>query len=91
RLRVPRPEHQQADWKTQEEWKKKLAAEVLRVQQEYPDATVEKKAEDEHRIGAATLTRRIWIEAGVPPIGKVNWKREWLWLYGASPTPNGRN
>ena len=48
RLRVPRPEHQEADLEAQEEWKKKLSAEVERVQQEHPDATVEIWAEDEH-------------------------------------------
>ena len=81
RLRVPRPEHQEADWEAQEEWKKKLAAEAQKVQQEYPDATVEIWAEDEHRIGLQPVTRQIWVEAGEVPTAVVNWKREWLWLY----------
>ena len=72
RLRVPRPEHQEADLEAQEKWKKKLAAEVERIQPEYPDATVEIWAEDEHRIGLQPVTRRIWVEAGEVPIAKVN-------------------
>lgn len=39
RLRVPRTEHQEADLEAQEEWKKKLTAEVERLQQEHPGAT----------------------------------------------------
>jgi transposase len=81
RLRVPRREHQEADLEAQEEWKKKLVAEVERIQQENPDATVEIWAEDEHRIGLQPVTRRVWVEAGEVPTAKVNWKREWLWLY----------
>jgi transposase len=82
RLRVPRPQHQEADLKTQEEWKKKLTKEVRRVQQTYPDASVEVWSEDEHRIGLGPITRRIWVEEGEVPSAIVNWKREWLWLYG---------
>lgn len=81
RLRVPRPEHQEADLEAQEEWKKKLAAEVERIQLENPDATVEIWAEDEHRLGLHPVTRRIWVEAGEVALAKVNWKQEWLWLY----------
>ena len=81
RLRVPRPQHQEADWEAQEEWKKKLAAEAEKVQREYPDATVEIWAEDEHRIGWQPVTRQVWVETGEVPTAVVNWKREWLWLY----------
>lgn len=81
RLRVPRPQHQEAEEEVQREWKKKLAAEVEKVQQEYPDATVEIWAEDEHRLGLHPVTRRVWVEAGETPTAIVNWKREWSWLY----------
>lgn len=81
RLRVPRPEHQQADEQAQEEWKKKLGLEVEQIQKKHPDATVEIWAEDEHRIGLQPITRRVWVEAGEVPIAQVNFKREWLWLY----------
>ena len=49
RLRQPRPQHQETDLEAQEEWKKKLAAEVKQIQQEYPDADVEIWCEDEQR------------------------------------------
>src|SRR4028119_2093768 len=81
RLRVPRPSHQEADPDEQEAWKKKLEQEVVRIQQEYPDADVEIWCEDEHRIGLQPVTGRVWVEKGEQPIATVNWKREWLWLY----------
>jgi transposase len=82
RLRVPRPQHQEADPQEQEAWKKKLAQEVERVQSEHPDADVEVWCEDEHRIGLQPMSRRVWVEEGEQPVAVVNWKREWLWLYG---------
>lgn len=82
RLRGPRPEHQEVDIEAQEEWKKKLTKEVSRLQQAYPDARVEIWSEDEHRIGLEPVPRRIWVEEGEVPTAIVNWKREWLWLYG---------
>lgn len=81
RLRQPRPQHQETDLEAQEEWKKKLAAAVKQIQQEYPDADVEIWCEDEHRLGLHPVTRQVWVEAGEVPIATVNWKREWLWLY----------
>jgi transposase len=81
RLRVPRTQHVEADLEEQEEWKKKLTVEVERVQKEHPDATVEVWCEDEHRIGLHPVTRQVWVEEGQTPVAKVNWKREWLWLY----------
>ena len=57
RRRVPRPSHQEADPDEQEAWKKKLEQEVVRIQQEYPDADVEIWCEDEHRIGLQPVTR----------------------------------
>lgn len=82
RLRVPRPSHQEADPNEQEVWKKKLQQEVERVQAEHPDADVEVWSEDEHRIGLHPIVRRLWVEQGEQPVATVNWKREWLWLYG---------
>jgi transposase len=82
RLRVPRREHHEVDLNAQEEWKKKLAKEVSQLKQDYPDASVEIWSEDEHRIGLGPVTRRIWVGSDDFPIAVVNWKREWLWLYG---------
>jgi len=81
RLRVSRPQHQEADIEAQAEWKKKLHQEVARIQQEYPNADVEIWCEDEHRIGLQPVTRRVWVEAGQMPRAIVNWKRQWSWLY----------
>jgi hypothetical protein len=81
RLRVPRPEHQEADPEEQEAWKKKLTQELKRIQAEHPDADVEVWCEDEHRIGLQPVNRRIWVEEGSQPVAIVKWKREWLWLY----------
>lgn len=81
RLRVPRPQHQETDLAAQQEWKKKLAIEVERIQTEHPDATVEVWAEDEHRVGLNPVTRQVYVEEGETPVAPVNWKRQWLWLY----------
>ena len=89
RLRVPRPEHQEAKPDEQEAWKKKLTTVVEQVQKEHPDADVEVWCEDEHRIGLQPVNRRSWVEEGSQPVAIVNWKREWLWLYDESATPNG--
>lgn len=81
RLRVPRPQHQEADPDEQEAWKKKLQSQVERIQSEHPAADVEVWSEDEHRIGLHPIVRRIWVEQGEQPIAKVNWKRSLMWLY----------
>ena len=81
RLRVPRPQHQETDLTEQQAWKKKLHQQVEKLKAEHPDADVEIWCEDEHRIGQHPVPRRIWVEAGYQPVSKVNWKRDWLWLY----------
>lgn len=82
RLRVPRPAHEAADWKEQEQWKKKLATQVSQVQKQHPDADVEVWTMDEHRIGLKPIFRRIWVDEWSVPIASVNWRFKWLWLYG---------
>lgn len=90
RLRVPRPAHCEADGDEQEAWKKKLQPRC----RENPDRTPKRRrrslersrrlqnsGEDEHTIGLHPIVRRIWVEQGEQPTAKVNWKREWLWLY----------
>ena len=89
RLRVPRPQHEQSDPEEQEAWKKKLYQEVERVKNEHPDADVEVWCEDEHRVGRHPVPRRVWVEAGYQPPSKVNWKKEWLWLYAFVQPQNG--
>ena len=80
-LKVPRPAHQKSDPTQQQEWKKKLALEVEKVQEEYPDAEVSVWSQDEHRIGLQPVMRRVWTPRDTQPVATVNWKREWSWLY----------
>jgi transposase len=82
RLRRPRPHHEKSSWEEQEEWKKKLATETQKVREEFPDAEVEVWAQDEHRLGLKPVLRAMWVPRGEEPIAKVNWRFEWLWLYG---------
>jgi hypothetical protein len=37
---------------------------------------------DEHRLGLKPVQRRVWVEKGEQPIAEVNWRFQWLWLYG---------
>lgn len=90
RLRVPRPEHDEADPIEQEAWKKKLQQETTRLQAEYPDADVEVWAEDEHRLGLKPVVRRVWVDSLPTPTAEVNWRYDWLWLYGFVQPETGK-
>ena len=79
---MPRPSHEEVDPVEQEEWKKKLASVVANILTEHPQATVELWTMDEHRLGLKPIVRRIWVELGQQPIANVNWRFQWLWLYG---------
>lgn len=37
---------------------------------------------DEHRLGLKPIPRRVWAEIGENITADVNWKYQWLWLYG---------
>jgi hypothetical protein len=37
---------------------------------------------DEHRLGLKPIIRRVWVGYGEQPIANVNWRYQWLWLYG---------
>ena len=82
RLRTPRPEHEEADPVEQEAWKKKLLTVVKQVQTDHPDADVEVWTMDEHRLGLKPVLRDVWVPQGEQPIANVNWRFQWLWLYG---------
>ena len=66
RLRVPRREHQEADPKEQEAWKKKLTTVVERVQSKHPDADVEVWCEDEQRKRTTTSDSSVLGGRGGP-------------------------
>ena len=61
---------------------KKLRSRAKRIQQQYPSAAVEVWAMDEHRLGLKPIIRRVWVGYGEQPIANVNWRYQWLWLYG---------
>ncbi len=82
RLKVPRPAHEKGDTTELEQWKKKLRQKVQEVGQKYPGATVEVWAMDEHRLGLKPIYRRVWVQLPEQPIADVNWRYQWLWLYG---------
>lgn len=37
---------------------------------------------DEHRVGLKPVLRRIWVPWWEPPIAQVQWRYEWVWVYG---------
>ncbi|GET43040.1 hypothetical protein MiSe_78600 [Microseira wollei NIES-4236] len=61
---------------------KKLDLERKRLPANYPAADVEVWAMDEHRLGLKPVQRRVWVQQGEQPIAAVNWRYQWLWLYG---------
>lgn len=79
---VPRPHHEETNWEEQEAWKKKLATQTQRIEMEHPDADVEVWTMDEHRLGLKPVLRKVWAPSGEQPIAPVNWRYQWLWLYG---------
>lgn len=55
-----RPHHEETSWEEQEAWKKKLAIETQKIQEEHPDAEVEVWTMDEHRLGLKPVLRKVW-------------------------------
>ncbi len=45
---------------------------------------------DEHRVGLKPVIRRIWVDEWTVPTAKVNWRFQWLWLYGFVHPNSGR-
>lgn len=61
---------------------KKIATEVEELKAKYPEAEIQLWAEDEHRLGLKPVLRRVYVPEGETPIADVNWRFQWLWLYG---------
>ncbi|MFB2974901.1 IS630 family transposase [Microseira sp. BLCC-F43] len=61
---------------------KKLAVKLEEIQAQYPQADVELWAMDEHRLGPGSVVRRVWTPEGQQAIANVNWRFQWLWVYG---------
>lgn len=55
-----------------------------------PNADVEVWAEDEHRLGLKPVVRRVWVDSLPTPTAEVNWRYEWLWLYGFVQPETGK-
>ena len=83
RLRVPRPEHQESDIRrTCRNGKKNLRRFVLKIKKENPESDVEVWSMDEHRLGLKPILRREWVDDFSNANAVVNWRFQWLWLYG---------
>ncbi len=52
------------------------------MRREYPLATIELWAQDEHRLGLKPILRRVWSPRGVRPVVRVRPRYEWVWVYG---------
>ncbi|NEO67857.1 MAG: hypothetical protein F6J98_48975 [Moorea sp. SIO4G2] len=37
---------------------------------------------DEHRVGLKPMVRRLWVPWWETPIAKVQWRYEWVWVWG---------
>ena len=61
---------------------KKLKQKYQQLCRDNPKAIVELWSMDEHRLGLKPIPRRIWAEIGENLTADVNWKYQWLWLYG---------
>ncbi|WP_446377289.1 IS630 family transposase [Coleofasciculus sp. E2-BRE-01] len=55
---------------------------VQLVQKAHPEFDIEVWAIDEHRVGLKPVIRRTWVDEWTVPTAKVNWRFQWLWLYG---------
>jgi hypothetical protein len=82
RLRIPRPEPDYRGYRSPRSLEKKRRARAKRIKQQHPLAVVEVWGMDEHRLGLKPIIRRVWVGYGEQPIANVNWRYQWLWLYG---------
>ena len=64
------------------EWKKKLGQFVLKINKQNPSSDVEVWSMDEHRLGLKSVLRREWVDEFSNATAQVNWRFQWLWLYG---------
>jgi transposase len=61
---------------------KKLPEEIKKLQEAYPEATIELWSQDEHRIGLKPLLRRVWARKGTRVRAVVRPRYPWRYLYG---------
>lgn len=41
-----------------------------------------RRSKTRYRVGLKPVMRRIWVDELAVPIANVNWRFQWLWLYG---------
>ena len=62
--------------------KKNLRLFVLKIKKQNPESDVEVWSMDEHPIGLKLVLRREWVDEFSNATTQVNWRFQWLWLYG---------
>ena len=62
--------------------KKNLRRFVLKIKKEHPESDVEVWSMDEHRLGLKPILRREGVDEFSNANAVVNWRFQWLWLYG---------
>ncbi len=60
------------------------------IARQFPNATVEVWAFDEHRLGLKPILRKVWARGGERPIAVVNYRYEWTYLYGFVDPATGK-
>jgi transposase/predicted DNA-binding transcriptional regulator AlpA len=53
-----------------------------RIKKKYPSSDVEVWSMDEHRLGLKPVLRREWVDEFSDATASINWRFQWLWLYG---------
>lgn len=52
------------------------------MRQQYPEAEIQLWAIDEHRLELKPVLRRIWLPWWETLIAEVQWRYQWVWVYG---------
>jgi hypothetical protein len=69
---------------------KKIKLEAQALRKAHPADQVEVWSQDEARFGLKPVLRRVWAPVGERPVGEVDERYEWLWLYAATHPRTGR-
>jgi hypothetical protein len=85
-----RPRHVQADPQAQADLKQRLRPLLRTVANAFPQATVELRATDEHRIGLKPILRPVWTLPDQRPIAPVEHRYAWRYLVGFVHPTSGR-
>ena len=90
RLRVPRPEHDEADPIEPEAWKKNSS----RRRPDSKRSTLTPMSKFGQRMkecfGLKPVVRRVWVDEWTTPTAEVPGGYDWLWLYGFVQPETGK-